>query len=313
LSGLEGVRSRVVVLGSMNMDLVVQVDQIPAPGETVLGRRFFSAGGGKGANQAVAAARLGARVSMVGCVGSDLYGRELLRLVRADGVDVRHVERVPGASGVAVIVVAEGGQNQIAVAPGANWMVTPEMVSGAALAIRRADLLVAQLEVPLEAVVAAARLAREAGVPFLLNAAPARADLGPLLEMVTLLVVNETELAVVSGRPVREGEEAAAAEAMLDRGPEAVLVTLGERGALVADRRGVHMAPAFRVKAVDTTAAGDAFVGALAAAFRGLERLRETVVYACAAGALACTRAGAQPSLPSSDEVRRFLENAQVL
>jgi len=276
----------------------------------VLGHEFLSAGGGKGANQAVAAARQGAKVCMLGCVGADHYGRELLALVRAGGVDVRHILRVPGPTGVAAIVVGDQGQNQIAVAPGANWLVNRDMVSRADPLFHRADLVVAQLEVPTEAVMAAAQRAREMKVPFLLNAAPAEADLGELLSLVTLLVVNETELAIVLGRPVREGEEAGAARELLERGPEAVVVTLGARGALLAGRRGLlERIPAFSVKAVDTTAAGDAFVGAMAARYRGLETLPEAALHACAAGALACTRPGAQPSLPTVGEVEAFLSS----
>lgn len=300
--------NRVVVLGSLNMDLVVRADRLPAVGETVLGGEFMSAAGGKGANQAVAAARLGARASLLGCVGSDPYGQQLLRLARSSGVNVRRIQRVSGSTGVALIVVGGQGQNQIAVSPGANWCVTSQTVSAADYLIRRADVVVAQMEVPLEAIRATALRARAARVPFLLNAAPARSDLEGLLPLVTVLVVNETELAVVSGRTVvEEGREAVVAEGLLGQGPEAVVVTLGARGCLLVDRFGARRIPAFPVEAVDTTAAGDAFVGALAARYRGLEKLEEAARYASAAGAVACTRPGAQPSLPCEEEVDRLL------
>ena len=299
--------NRVVVLGSLNMDLVVRVDRLPVAGETVMGQHFLTASGGKGANQAVAAARLGAKVAMLGCVGLDDHGRRLLQSAREAGVNVRRVRRLTTPSGVALIVVERRGQNIIAVASGANGCVTPDSVSADADLIARSDLLVAQLETPLEAISTAAAIARGAGVPFLLNAAPARADLGGLLSRVTLLVVNETELAVLAGVPVPNGQEGAVATRLLSRGPEAVVVTLGARGSLLVDSRGVRSIPSFPVEAVDATAAGDAFVGALASHYRGMESLEEAARYASAAGACACTRPGAQPSLPGPEEVARML------
>jgi ribokinase len=290
------------------MDLVVRVGRLPVAGETVLGKEFLAVGGGKGANQAVAAARLGAQVSLVGCVGTDDYGRRLLSSARASGVSVRHVQRVSGPSGVAVIVVGDQGQNQIAVAPGANWQVTGETVTAARDLIGRAHALVAQLEVPTEAILAAALRAKVSGVPFILNAAPARTDIDQLLALTTVLVVNETELSLLAGQTVLEGREGDVAYRLLDRGPAAVLVTLGERGSVLVDRRNVRRVPAFPVQAVDATAAGDAFVGALAARFRGLDSLEEAARFASAAGAITCTRPGAQPSLPCTEEVESLLQ-----
>jgi ribokinase len=298
--------NQVVVLGSVNLDLVVEVERLPVPGETVLGGTFRTAGGGKGANQAVAAARAGARVSLVGCVGRDAYGRQLRALLRGDGVDIRRLRQVAEQSGVAMIVVETGGQNVIAVASGANSAVSPDHVAAAQSIMTRADVIVAQLEVPLESVVAGAVAARQAGVPFILNAAPARADLGHLLEQVSVLVVNETELGILAGQASGVTEEAAA-QTLLERGPDAVVVTLGARGVLVFDEHGTERISAFPVEAVDTTAAGDAFVGALAARFHGPDTLRKAARYASAAGALACTRRGAQPSLPWAHEIDRLL------
>jgi ribokinase len=296
-------RNRIVVLGSLNMDLVVQVGRLPVPGETVLGGTFQTAGGGKGANQAVAAARVGGRVGLIGCLGHDAYGRQLRALLRRDAIDLRAVRQVFEPTGVAVVVVESGGQNLIAVVPGANDCVSPADVAAAQPAIARADVVVAQLEVPLEAVTAAAAVARQAGVPFILNAAPARAGLEKLLEDVDVLVVNETELGVVSDRPIEPGAEGEAARALIDRGPRTVVVTLGAHGAVVVDRHAACHIPAFDVAAVDATAAGDAFVGALAARFRGPDTLLAAARYASAAGALACTRRGAQPSLPWAEEI----------
>ncbi|HEX9014637.1 MAG TPA: ribokinase, partial [Chloroflexota bacterium] len=232
MSAIDNRPNRVVVLGSLNMDLIVRTEHLPAPGETVLGGRFSTAPGGKGANQAVAAARLGARVSIIGAVGADDYGRQLLGGAESDGVDVSHVRDVNEPSGVALIVVDAGGQNLIAVAPGANGEVVPSMVESADRAIRESDVLVAQLETPRDAIVTAAGIARHAGVPFVLNAAPARPDIGELLSLVTVLVVNESELAIILGHVVPEGQEGAAARQLLELGPSAVIVTLGARGSV---------------------------------------------------------------------------------
>jgi len=300
--------NRAVVLGSLNMDLIVRTDRLPAPGETVLGGQFHTAAGGKGANQAVAAARLGAAVSMIGCIGSDDYGRQLLRLVRSSGVDVEHVHVVEQPTGVALIVVDGRGQNLIAVAQGANGLVSREVVESAGELIASADIVVAQLEVPVEAITAAAELARAAGVPLLLNAAPARADVAGLLSLVTILAVNETELAIVAGHDVTAGQEAATAKELLARGPMAIIVTLGARGCVLVDHHGSVAIPSYPVRVVDSTAAGDAFVGAIAARYSRSESLEAAARYASAAGALACTRPGAQPSLPTAEEVARLIE-----
>ncbi len=302
---------RVVVLGSLNMDLIVRTERLPGPGETVLGGAFGTAAGGKGANQAVAAARLGAMVSMIGCVGADEYGRQLLEVAGAAGVATDRVHTVDLPTGVALIVVDANGQNLIAVAQGANSLMTREMVAREAELIRSANIVVAQLEVPLDAIAAAGELARAAGVPFLLNAAPARDDIADLLPLITILVVNETELAIVSGREVGVGPEVAAAAGLLARGPKAVIVTLGARGSILVDTRGSVALPSYPVQVVDSTAAGDAFVGALAARYSRGESLEAAARYASAAGALACTRPGAQPSLPTVEDVAKLMRAAE--
>jgi ribokinase len=258
----------------------------------------------------VAAARCGARVSLVGCVGADAFGRQLRAGLSKDNVDLRHVRRVETPTGVALIVVQLGGENLIAVAPGANAGLSTDDVNAAAGPLARADVVVAQLEVPLEAVAAAAHSARLAGVPFVLNAAPAQVLPADLLREVDVLVVNESELGVLAGQTVRAGQEVDAARRLLDVGPEAVVVTLGGRGALVVNAQDVVAVPAFPVVAVDTTAAGDAFVGALAARYRGPDSLVAACRFAAAAGALACTRPGAQPSLPTLAEVEGLLASA---
>jgi ribokinase len=298
---------RVAVVGSINMDLVVQVERLPVHGETVLGGTFLTAGGGKGANQAVAAARMGARTHMIGCLGDDAYGRQMRKALRQAGVRLRGVEEVPGPTGVAIILVERSGQNVIAVASGANATLSAEQVE-AASSLKRADVVVAQLEVPLESVAAAARVGRQHGAYCILNAAPARTGLGDLLALVDVLVLNQVELAALVGSTPSEGDEAAAAREMLARGPRAVVVTLGARGAIIATPHATLSVPSHTIKVVDTTAAGDAFVGALAARFESLDNLEQAVRHATAAGALACTRMGAQPSLPTAAEVDRLLD-----
>jgi ribokinase len=251
---------------------------------------------------------MGARVDLIGCIGDDAHGRDLRKALRADGVGLRGVRRVAEPTGVAVILVERGGQNVIAVASGANACLTPLDVQRAEARIARADTVIAQLEVPLETVAAAATTARRAGRMFVLNAAPARGDLDDLLPLVDVLIVNETELAILGGGDtVGPADEAGAARELLGRGPRAAVVTLGPRRAVLVDSHGTRVVPAFAVQAVDATAAGDAFVGALAARLGGLDTLDEAARYASAAGALTCTRAGAQPSLPTGSEVDRLV------
>jgi ribokinase len=298
---------RIVVVGSANTDLVVQADRLPRPGETVLGGDLITTQGGKGANQAVAAARLGAEVAFVARIGGDAFGRETLGALRREGLDVRYVAQDPEApSGVAMIVVGPGGQNLIAVAPGANRRLSGADVEAARAAFSGVRVVLTELETPVEAGLTAARLGREAGARVILNPAPAPSDPlpGALFEAVDLLTPNETEAAVLSGQESPEG----AAEVLLRRGVGAVIVTLGEAGALVATRTGpAQRIPGFRVEAVDTTAAGDAFNGGLAVALGRGEALQEAVRYAHAVAALTVTRLGAQPSLPASAEVEAFL------
>lgn len=300
---------RVAVVGSLNMDITVGVPRLPRAGETVLGGESRFAGGGKGANQAVAAARLGAAVSLVGRLGRDAHGRVLHSLARADGIDLRGVSRGPQPTGLALILVGERGENLIAVAPGANAALTPADVARASSRIQAADVLVAQLEVPLETVAAAVRVARDAGVTVLLNAAPARGDLADLLPLVDVLVVNEVELAALAGSAPAH-DEAAAVRRLRERGVSRIVVTLGARGALAADGDGMQVIPGAAVQVVDTTGAGDCFVGGLATRLASGAPLADAVRYACAAAALSCTRHGAQPSMPTAAEVDAALHAA---
>ncbi|MFC1415196.1 ribokinase [Streptacidiphilus cavernicola] len=301
----------IAVVGSINLDLVVPVPHHPLPGETVLGGELAEHPGGKGANQAVAAARLGAQVAMVGRVGADADGVRLRAALEREGVNVRWVLAEQGArTGRALIAVdRETGENTIVVSPGANTALAPEHCAASGTVLRDASVTLLQQEVPAATVETAARLA---GGTVLLNPAPARedqaarADLRDLLDMVDVLVPNRTELAALTGRQLPDLH--AVAEAALSlRGPSAVVVTLGEDGALLCEEGAVLLVPAFDVLPVDTTAAGDAFCGALACALAESRPLHEAVRHANAAAALATTLPGAQPSLPTRDEVEKLL------
>ncbi|PWU52616.1 ribokinase [Micromonospora globispora] len=292
--------ARVVVVGSANLDLVVTTPQLPKPGETVLGDDFRTVPGGKGANQAVAAARAGADCDFVGAVGADDFGGLLRDNLVAAGIDVRGLRTVDGPSGVALIAVDGAAENFIVVAPGANAALTA-LDDADRTAVAAADVLLLQLEVPPSAVTQAAGWARDGGTTVVLNAAPARPLPEELLDRVDVLVVNEHEAAVVAG--VFTDEPAALLDALVALVPRAVL-TLGARGAAYADRHGTRIeVPAPKVDAVDTTAAGDAFTGALAVALaeRGglcADTAPAVLRWACAAGAACAQRPGASTALP---------------
>ena len=298
--------TRVVIVGSLNSDIVVTAPRHPSPGETILGETVATFAGGKGANQAVAAARAGGTVSMVGRVGADAAGTALTGGLRAEGIDVDHVgicQHDP--SGTALIVVAtDSGENTIVVVAGANAKLRPVHVQDAfaGRGAHNGGVLLAQLEVPLPSVLRALELGRDRKMTTILNAAPATAGLGSLLPLVDLLVVNEHELGVASGV---EGMDAGVAK-LLGLVP-AVIVTLGSDGALVTDRGGTDRIAAHAVEPVDTTGAGDAFCGVLAAAIAAGLDLRAAARRANAAGALATTKAGAQPSAPTADSIDRLL------
>jgi ribokinase len=289
------------------MDLVVEVPTIPLPGETVLGKNFATFPGGKGANQAVAAARLGAQVSLIGRVGQDAFGDQLLASAQADGIDVTHVGRdETAATGVAMIAVDEQGQNSIAVASGANFCLTADHVREAWAALEEVDLLVMPLETPLETIETAVSLANESGATVVLNPAPARSLPAELLASVDVLVPNEPETAQLAALPVNtEAESHDAARELLNLGVGNVVLTLGSRGALVLDGKTENftLVPAREVQVVDTTAAGDAFVAGLAVGLGEGKPLIEAAQFANAVGALAVTKQGAQPSMPAREEV----------
>src|SRR5579859_2027901 len=299
----------VVVFGSINMDLVVRTPQLPDAGQTLIGRTFTSVPGGKGANQAVAAARLGATTRMVGHVGDDMFGTALLGSLQLAGVDVRGVQREPGSSGVAAIAVDDRGENTILVVPGANSRSDPADLSRLDQALLQASVLLLQLEIPLEAVVAAARMARQHGVLVILDPAPARDLPAELYTLIDLLTPNASEAALLSGvTPDHPGDVRQAASILLARGPRSVVIKLGGQGAYWTDGQAERLYPAFPVHVVDTVAAGDAFNGAVAAALdRGLA-MPAALWQGMAAGALATTRAGAQAAMPDRAELDALLD-----
>jgi ribokinase len=301
----DGGRSRVVVFGSLNMDLVVRVPRMPAAGETLTGHGFLSNAGGKGANQAVACARQGASVAMAGRVGADAFGAELRAGLLTEGIDARGVGTAEGVStGVAAILVDDAAQNCIAVVPGANALVTPADAEALRHVLEGAALLLLQLEVPIQAVLRAAQVAREAGCTVLLNPAPARDLPDALWPLIDILVVNETEARMLSGLAAVDAANAAEAAALLaKRGPREVIVTLGADGVVWHSPHGVRGFPAKTVKAVDTTAAGDTFIGALAALRVEGRPMEEALAHAIRAAAICVTRAGAQASMPTRAEV----------
>jgi ribokinase len=301
--------NRIVVVGSSNTDMIIQAARIPRPGETILGGQFSMAAGGKGANQAVAAARAGGQVTFIARVGEDVFGEQAVKGFVADGINVDHVIRDKQApSGVALIFVAADGENSIGVASGANGRVSPEDVRAAAGVIGAADVLVMQLETPLDAVQAAAELAAAKGVRVILNPAPAQPLSDALLRHVSVLTPNETEAELLTGIKVDSDAAASnAAQALRDKGIKMVIVTLGARGVFVSSAEFTGMVPGFKVKAVDTTAAGDVFNGALAVALAEARPLTDAIRFANAAAALSVTKLGAQPSAPRRAEIEAFI------
>ena len=295
---------QIIVVGSINMDLVVRAPRHPKPGETILGTNFQTFPGGKGSNQAVAASRLGGHVHMVGCVGDDAFGDRLLATLQNDSVDTRFVRRsVDTASGVALITVSDEGQNNIVVVPGANGQLSAADIQAAEAVFEDAAIVVCQLEIPLPAVIEASRLAHRHGAKFLLNPAPAQSLDRSFLDQIDYLIPNEQELALLTGMDL----PTLAAGALHNLGIKCLIVTLGSEGVLVMDQDQVYHIQANSVEVVDTTAAGDAFVGAFALALTEGKTVEDAAIWGNAAGALAVTLSGAQPSLPSRSDLEKFL------
>jgi len=309
---IEAMSKPIVIFGSLNIDLVVQVPRLPGAGETLPGDRFVTVPGGKGANQAIAAARMGGRVAMIGCVGSDAFGDMQLANLAQAGVDHSRVRRAATSTGTALITVAASGKNTIVYVAGANATLAPEDALANEDLIAGAAGLVAQLETPLPAVTCAVELARRHTVPVFLNPSPAAVLPEALLGSATYLIPNETEAALLTGLPVASADDALRAATRLRELTGGVIVlTLGERGALACDSAGDTFVPAFRVNAVDSTAAGDAFLGAFVVAVAEGQTPVEAARWGCAAGALACTVFGAQPSLPTREAAMKLLKGSQ--
>lgn len=300
--------AKVVVIGSLNMDLVTRAPRLPKGGETLIGESFSVVCGGKGANQAVAAARLGAQVAMVGCVGRDAYGDMLREALLAEQIDCQAVATVEGSSGVALIVVDDSSQNAIVIVPGANGELTAAALDRIDPVLQGADVLICQLEVPNATVGRALQRGRELGKTVILNPAPASRPLpADWYAAIDYLIPNESEAAILSGLAVDSLATAQAAAAQLiAMGAGKVIITLGAVGSLFADGTSFQHFPAPTVTAVDTTAAGDTFVGGFAAALAAGKSEADAIRFGQVAAALSVTRAGAQPSIPALSDVQGF-------
>lgn len=298
----------ILVVGSLNMDLVVTVDRFPIKGETIFGKTFATFPGGKGANQAVAAAKLGAHVTMVGAVGEDAFGETLLTSLQESGVSTSYISKVNTSTGTALITVEENGANSIIVVPGANQHCSREKIDEALGGFASPGILLLQHEIPAEVVEYAVKRAKEEKWTIILNPAPARFVSEEILSMVDIVIPNETEIMVLTGRKVDSLEETAeAGQVLLERGASTVMITLGDKGALCCMAQENYHIPSYKVKAIDTTAAGDSYVGALATALAEGKTMLDSAKFAAAAAALSVTRVGAQPALPWKDEVAHFI------
>lgn len=300
---------KILVFGSSNTDMIVKSASMPLPGETVLGGEFTMSPGGKGANQAVAAKRLGGDVSFICKIGRDLFGDDALRHYRAEGIDVSGVLRSDKPSGIAVIMVDHGAENSIVVASGANLDIDAADLRAAGPALRSCDILLMQLEIPVPAVLEAARIAHASGAFVVLNPAPYVELPEEMFHYVSLLIPNETELASFSGMPVRDIPTAVAAAGVLfAKGVGKMIVTMGGKGSLILDGGAPQFIPARRIRAVDTTGAGDTYCGALCVAIAEGKSLREAAEFASAVSALSVTKMGAQTAMPGRAEAEAFLK-----
>lgn len=302
--------SHVLVIGSSNTDLVAQTPRLPLPGETILGGHFFTASGGKGANQAVAAARAGAEVTFIARVGQDDFGQQALAVFADEKINTEHIIADPDLpSGVALILVDQNGENSIVVASGANAALSPVQLDAAGDAFSQANVCLLQLETPIETVLHATLLAREHNVPVILNPAPAQRLPDEIWPHLHVLTPNETETEILTGiLPDTKEKAQEAAKILKDKGVQNVVITRGAKGALAFDDQ-THFIAAPAVSVTDTTAAGDAFNGALAVALSTGKNLQEATQFACIAGALTVTKPGAQPAIPTAQEIDQFIKN----
>ena len=303
-------KPQIVVVGSSNTDMVIKLTRLPAPGETVIGGDFFMAAGGKGANQAVAASRLGAEVTFVARVGTDMFGKQAIRNFQQEAINTDFIiQDKINTSGVALIFVDRKGENSIAVASGANAKLCSDDVIAAKNAIASADVLIMQLEIPLETIKTAAQIAKENGVTTILNPAPAHTLDNSAYKNFSIITPNETEAELLTGIGVKTEKSAEqAAYSLLSKGLDSVIITQASKGAILVTSDGCKRIPGFKVEAVDTTAAGDVFNGALAVAIAEKKALTEALLFANAAAAISVTKLGAQPSAPQRNDVETFLK-----
>jgi len=307
-------QKHIVVIGSSNIDLVAKSHKIPIVGETLTGTDFFMTPGGKGANQAVAAAKLCAEVIFVARLGKDVLAEKSLENFKSVNINSKHIVQLDGvSSGVAIIAIDDNGKNIIIVVPGANGKLSPADVDKASADIASAGVVVCQLEIPLETVERAAEIAAQHNVPFILDPAPARPLSNKLLSMVEVIKPNETEAQTITGIKVVDVESASkAADWLLAKGVKNVIITMGDKGALLANKSGKEIIERIKVKAVDSTAAGDAFTGALAYGFTNGKTLKESAMYANIVAAISVTRLGAQASMPTKQEVQIFAKELRL-
>ena len=306
-------KNKIVVIGSSNVDLIMKMDHLPEKGETVTDAEFFQVYGGKGANQAVAAARAGGNVAFISCVGKDAYTPQMVQNYKNDGIEIRFVFQEENiASGHALIMIDQAGNNIISVAPGANNLLTPSKIDKALSIINEAAMIVMQFEIPEETIKYVIDLANQKNIPVLWNVAPARAFDFSYIPKVNILVLNEVEAGFLAEMPVEnEADAEKAAEKLVKMGVEKVIITLGSQGAFVLTKDEKVSVPSFKVNAVDTTAAGDTFCGAFAVALVDGKSLKESLRFASAAAAISVTRIGAQPSAPTREEIDEFLKKKE--
>ncbi|HFI5335679.1 TPA: ribokinase [Serratia liquefaciens] len=304
---------KLVVLGSINADHILNIEQFPRPGETVIGKQYKVAFGGKGANQAVAAGRSGSDIAFIACVGADDIGERVRQQLASDRIDTQPIEAIADSTtGVALIFVNAEGENVIGIDAGANAAVTPDYLARYQQKVIDADALLMQLESPLETVIAAASLAKQHQTQVILNPAPARELPDDLLATIDMITPNETEAQRLTGIAVNDDNDAArAAQALHDKGIATVIITLGSRGVWLSENGNGKLVPGFKVKAVDTIAAGDTFNGALVTALLEGKTMADAVRFAHAAAAIAVTRPGAQPSVPWREEIDAFLQQQE--
>lgn len=303
-------KNKIVVIGSSNVDLIMKMDRLPEKGETVTDAVFMQVYGGKGANQAVAAARAGGNVAFVSCVGKDAYTPQMIQNYKNDKIDTQFVFHENGiASGHALIMIGGDGDNCISVAPEANYKLLPAKIDQAFAVFDEAAIIVMQYEIPEETIKYVIDLANKNNIPVLWNVAPARAFDFSYIPKVNILVLNEVEAGFLAEMPVEnESDAEIAANILVGKGVEKVIITLGSQGAFVVTKNEKVSVPAFKVEAVDTTAAGDTFCGSFAVALVERKSLKESLRFASAAAAISVTRMGAQPSAPTRKQINEFLD-----